>query len=358
MYPFREGSFAVHNAWYIAAFAEDVTRTLMSRTILNQPIVLYRKENGEAVAIGGRCPHRHFPLGKGCLTGDTVVCGYHGIAFGPDGKCTDIPSQRFVPPTYRIPTYPLVEHGMWLWIWPGDPEKADVALLPDLEEIGYTEADMLAKPFYTHEVRCRYQLLNDNLLDLSHLAFLHGTSIGTRENASTPEELSKRPGFLSSRRYIRNAPLPALTSTRADTEGGEGREGGTGPGVLMDRVIGMDFYLPGFHAGLTIQSYPEGHESAGQRLHYSRVYHAVTPATPDTCYYFFGMSSPKGEGLDRAKDLLVPVIAEDIFASEEIEKMLKLVGYPSELMNKSDQNAVEGRRMLQKMMDEEGARRE
>src|SRR5215470_18002157 len=208
MYPFREGSFAVYNGWYVIAFAEDITHALTSRTILNQPVVLYRKLNGEAVAVGGRCPHRHFPLGKSCLKGDSIVCGYHGITFGPDGKCTDIPTQEFVPPTYRIPSYPLVERGIWLWIWPGEPEKADPSLLPDLIEIGCAEEGMVTRPFFRHEVQCRYQLLNDNLLDLSHLAFLHGTSIGTRENASAPEELSRRPGFLSSRHYIRNAPLP------------------------------------------------------------------------------------------------------------------------------------------------------
>ena len=342
MYPFREGSFAVYNGWYVAAFAADVTRSLTSRTILNQPVVLYRKESGDAVAVGGRCPHRHFPLGKSCLKGDTIVCGYHGITFGPDGRCTEIPTQSFVPPTYRIPTYPLVEHGIWLWIWPGEPEKADPALLPDLTEIGCAEEGMVTQPFYTHEVHSRYQLLNDNLLDLSHLAFLHGTSIGTRENASTPEELTKRPGFLSSRRYIRNSPPPPVLAARE------------GYPSILDCTIGMDFYLPGFHAGLTRRTYPQGHPRVGETIDYSRVHHAITPSTPASSYYFFSVGAPGGEGLDRTKVTLAPVIDEDIFASVEIEKMLQLVGHPPELMNKSDRNAVEARRMLQAMMDAEG----
>ncbi len=342
MYPFRDGSFAPYNGWYVAAFAEDVTHELMGRTILNQPIVLYRKEDGHAVAVGGRCPHRHFPLAKSCLKGDQIVCGYHGITFGPDGRCTDIPSQQSVPGSYRIPTYPLVEHGMWLWIWPGDPDLADPALLPDLHEIDYSSAGMLARPFYTYEVGCRYQLLNDNLLDLSHLGYLHGTSIGTPENASTPEELSKRPGFLRSRRHIRNAPSPASAEALGLYSG------------RIDRMIGLDFYLPGFHAGIGETAFPEDHAQAGERITFSRIYHAVTPATPDTCYYFMGMATPDGAGLDKTKEYLVSVIAEDIFASEEIEKMLKLVGHPKELMIKSDQNAVESRRMLQAMMDVEG----
>lgn len=342
MYPFREGSFAVRNGWYVAAFVEDVTHSLLSRTILNQPVVLYRKENGEAVAVGGRCPHRHFPLGQSCLRGDEIVCGYHGIAFGPDGRCTDIPSQDFVPKSYKIPAYPLIEHGMWVWIWPGDPDKADPALLPDLATIGYDMEGMVTRPFYTHEIKARYQLLNDNLLDLSHLGYLHGTSIGTPENASTPEILTKRPGFLSSRRYIRNAPSPAASAAL-------GRETGR-----VDRTVGMDFYLPGFHAGIGESFHAEGEARAGEMIQCSRIFHAVTPATHDTCYYFFGMGTPGGENLEKSREYLKAVIAEDIFASEEIEKMLKLIGgSPPEFMNKSDQNAVEGRRMLQAMMDAE-----
>lgn len=341
MYPFREGSFAVRNGWYVAAFAKDVAREPVARTILNEPVVLYRKADCTAVAIGGRCPHRHFPLGKSCLKGDEIECGYHGIRFGPDGQCTHIPSQTHVPKVYRVPAYPLVEHGMWLWIWPGDPALADPSLLPDLKEIGLEEEDMVGRPFYMHEINCRYQLLNDNLLDLTHLAFLHSSSIGTLDNASTPEQLEKRPGFLRSRRYIRNAPSPPAATAFGLYDG------------LVDRITGMDFYLPGFHAGIGDSQYPEGHERAGEYINRSRVYHAVTPVAHDRCYYFFAGATPGGEGLDQAATYLEPVIAEDIFASEEIEQMLQFVGHPDELMIRSDTNAVEARRMLQAMMDKE-----
>lgn len=345
MYPFREGSFAVRNGWYVAAFRDEVTRGLLARTILNQPVVLYRKEDGEAVAVGGRCPHRHFPLGAGCLKGDVVVCGYHGIAFGADGACVDIPAQTFVPRSYRIPTYPVVEHGLWLWIWPGDADKADPALLPDLAAIGLTSPGMTAEPFFVEHVAGRYQLLNDNLLDLTHLGYLHGTSIGTPENASAPEELTKRPGFLSSRRYIRNAPAPPVMAEM-------GRYSG-----MVDRVVGMDFYLPGFHAGIGDTLYPADHpEHAGKIINRTRVFHAVTPATHRSCTYFFAQASPDPASFPRMKVYLKPVIAEDKFATEEIEKMIAIVGEdPDELLIKSDQNAVEGRRMLQAMMDAERA---
>lgn len=344
MYPFKEGSFAPRQAWYVAAFAQDVGRALVSRTILNAPVVLYRTISGKAVAVGGRCPHRHFPLGKSCLTGDTIVCGYHGITFGADGSCIDIPSQAKIPHSYSIPSYPLVEHGLWLWIWMGDHDLADPALLPDLDEIGLTAPDLYPVGLFTDEVACRYQLLNDNLLDLTHLAFLHNSSIGTIEHARTAEQVTQEARVLRSRRYIRSGePTPALV-----------RRGVT---CKVDQIVGMDFYLPGLHAGIGDHFEASGDpERWGKPLSRVRPFHAITPSTEDSTYYFFAVSTMDPDHAERSRAFLRPVIEEDIFASVEIEKMIKLSGgQPPELMLKSDHNAVLGRRMLQAMMDAERA---
>jgi len=245
MYPFKPGSYAPKNGWYVAAFCEEIGEKLLSRWILNHPVVLYRKADGTAVAVEGRCPHRHFPLGESKRVGDAIQCGYHGITFGADGKCTLVPSQKTVPGVYSIKAYPLVERGLWAWIWPGDPDKADESLLPTMEEIGYRkDPDFHAKPFYYHHVNGRYQLLNDNLLDLTHIGYLHGTSIGTVENASTPEELTRAPRFFGSRRVIRNAD-PVIGWLRKMDEGLYAREtpdgwpldaaAWTGPGQMETR---------------------------------------------------------------------------------------------------------------------------
>jgi phenylpropionate dioxygenase-like ring-hydroxylating dioxygenase large terminal subunit len=346
MYPFKQGCFAPKNAWYVAANRQDVGRALLGRTVVNTPLVIYRTQGGEAVVLDGRCPHRHFPLAHSALEGDTVRCGYHGFVFGADGQCVEVPSQDHVPRACRVRKYPSVEHGLWLWVWVGDEDKADPALLPPLAEIGLEGEGLEARPMIFHEVACRYQLLNDNLFDLSHLAFLHATSIGTRENASAPEELVKRPGFVSSMRHIRNAPVPAL----------HGELGGY-PRTTQDRTMGMASYLPGFHAGLTEIRYPLDHaHAAGKVISRNWVYHTITPSTPRTCYYHFGMAMRPGEDFAMVARALAPVIDEDIFASVEIEKIIDLYDGtpPPELMVKSDTNAVEGRRMIQAMMDAEG----
>jgi phenylpropionate dioxygenase-like ring-hydroxylating dioxygenase large terminal subunit len=347
MYPFRQGSFAPKNVWYVVANRQDVGRELLGRTVVNTPLVIYRTEAGEAVVLDGRCPHRHFPLAKSALEGDTVRCGYHGFVFDSSGQCVEVPSQIHVPRACRVRKYPSAEHGLWLWVWVGDEDKADPALLPSLEDIGLEGEGLVGAPLIVREVSCRYQLLNDNLFDLSHLAYLHGTSIGTRENASTPEELVKRPGFVSSIRRIKDAPVPP-TMWQSDVYGLD----------RIDRNMGMHSYLPGFHTGTTEVLVPESHpERGGERLMWNRVYHCITPCTPRTSLYHFAVAVPDEVDTVAMKAALDPVIDEDVFASEEIEKIIDLYdgNPPPELMVKSDTNAVEGRRMIQAMMDAEAA---
>lgn len=345
MYPFKDGDFAPRNGWYVAAFCEDIGEELLSRWILGDPVVLYRKADGTAVAVGGRCPHRYYPLGASPRVGDAIQCGYHGITFGSDGLCTRVPSQKVVPGVYRIPTYPLVERGLWAWIWMGDPDKADDSQIPTLADMDFGLDGFVYKPFKTMLVKGRYQLLNDNLLDLSHLGFLHGTSIGTEDNASTPEERTRGAGFIKSVRWMRNADCPPLLGQGAGYEG------------KVDRVSGMTFFAPGFHAGLDDAIVVDAHPTrGGERINSARVYHAVTPATTHETNYFFALGSTEPEKVEFFKTSLSPVLDEDVFATEEIEKIIQTsASLPPELMLKSDATAVEGRRLLQKMMDLEKA---
>lgn len=344
MYPFTDGSYAPRNGWYVAAFTHEIGDELLSRWILNQPVVLYRKADGTAVAVQGRCPHRHYPLGASKRVGDAIQCGYHGITFDAGGKCTFVPSQETVPGVYSIQSYPLVERGLWAWIWPGDANKADPDLIPDMKDIGFDLDGYSSKPFYYHEVDGRYQLLNDNLLDLTHLGYLHASSIGTPDDAATPEERDTNERRIRSRRVMRNTERQAVAEGRIDFDG------------PIDRISGMDFHFPGFHAGIGEVHVSQGNPRAGEVLNSSRVWHAVTPAKRFTTNYFFAMGSTDHQGVEEMVEYLKPVLAEDMFATVEIEKIIRTMDdLPPELMLKSDGTAVLGRRALQRMMDAERA---
>jgi phenylpropionate dioxygenase-like ring-hydroxylating dioxygenase large terminal subunit len=346
MYPFSPGSYAPRNCWYVAAFIKDIGEDLLERWILNTPVVLYRKADGTAVAVDGRCPHRHFPLGKSRRVGDAIQCGYHGITFDHSGACTFVPSQTTIPGVYSIAAYPLVESGLWAWIWLGDPEKADASLIPTLEEIDFAVEGLIPYPFFSLEVAGRYQLLNDNLLDLSHLSYLHGNSIGTATDAETAEVRDVNDRRLSSRRDMIETDMTAMMMSLTEFRG------------KVDRITGMDFFAPGFHAGIGDTLIAQSEAGAGEYLHRGRVWHGVTPSTKHSSWYFFAMTVPSLDDVERARNATLPVLDEDILATVEIEKIVAGIGesaLPQELMIRSDQTAVMGRRMVQAMMDREAA---
>jgi phenylpropionate dioxygenase-like ring-hydroxylating dioxygenase large terminal subunit len=160
----------VKDAWYCAGFSGDVDAgKLHAITILDQPVVLYRTGAG-VVALQDRCPHRFAPLSRGKLCDETIRCGYHGLVFDSTGKCIQNPNGP-IPPTAAVKSYAVLERYAALWVWMGDKAAADPAQLPDFSA---TEE----RPGWTCvrgrlHIKANYQLVVDNLLDLSHVPFLH-----------------------------------------------------------------------------------------------------------------------------------------------------------------------------------------
>lgn len=154
------------NCWYVAATADEVLGTPFRRTILDDPIVLYRKVDGGVVGLRDRCAHRGFPLSEGTVERDRLVCGYHGFTYDASGACVEVPSQAHVPEGTRVHSYPVREDGPYIWIWPGDPAAA--ALTP------HPRLPWLADPSWTHfggatVVEANYALLHEHHLDITHI---------------------------------------------------------------------------------------------------------------------------------------------------------------------------------------------
>ncbi len=160
----------LRNTWYVAGHAEDIAEKPCGRTILNDPVVLYRSETGKAIALHGLCPHRFAPLEEGVVIGEAIRCPYHGLQFDGTGKCVDMPLGDPAPPRACVRPYPLEERHGQLWIWMGEPEKAKADLIPDFS---YIENRDKAWFRFTLHAKANYQLLVDNLLDLTHPEFLH-----------------------------------------------------------------------------------------------------------------------------------------------------------------------------------------
>ena len=160
----------LRNAWYCASWSHEVGRHPLGRTIMNEKIVLYRKQDGGIVALSGICPHRFAPLHHGNVQGDAIACRYHGLQFGEGGACVVNPHDERIASNIRVRAYPVVERHGAAWIWMGDNAAAEPSTIPDFsvhEDPGY-------RTFYELlPVKGNYQLVCDNLLDLSHTQFLH-----------------------------------------------------------------------------------------------------------------------------------------------------------------------------------------
>ena len=161
---------ALKNIWYMAAWDDEIPAgRLFHRTVLEKPILFFRDGQGTVRAIGDRCPHRFAPLHLGTLVGDAVQCKYHGLQFGGEGKCVHNPHGP-IPSAAKVPAYPIVERYGAVWIWPGDPALADPATLPAFPVL---DPEKFAAGHGYLKPKANYELESDNIMDLSHIEFLH-----------------------------------------------------------------------------------------------------------------------------------------------------------------------------------------
>lgn len=345
MFPFKDDLFAPLNRWYVAAWSHEISRTPIERWIMDAPVALYRKENGDAVAVDGRCPHHLFPLAKGTLVGDQIRCGYHGLQFAPNGECVVSPFLPRIPPSCRIKAYAIAERWQWLWIWPGDPALADESLIPDHAAIGLLDDRYVVSPGDRIDVSGRYQLLNDNLLDLQHVEVLHSKHIGNEGMGRVTEESDSDADWISTRRVLHGMTIPPVMVNWF----------GAG---LADREIQMTFHAPGLHTGCDIFTGAAESDRPGVHLGRINVYHAVTPAKTHACHYFTAIGrdfalEDAAVTVGMLKKLAI-VIDEDRVASELIEVNLAAADRPpQEMLFASDKTVVKGRRLLERMMSAE-----
>src|SRR4051812_7946894 len=170
------------NAWYVACSADEIDDKPLGRRVCGQALVLYRGPEGKAAALEDFCPHRGAPLSLGCVTEGKLVCGYHGLEMGSDGRTLAMPGQRVrgFPP---IRAYPAIERYGFVWVWPGDAAQADAA---KLHHLAWAEDPEWAYGGGLYHVRCDSRLMIDTLMALTHETYTHATSIGKKEIDETP----------------------------------------------------------------------------------------------------------------------------------------------------------------------------
>ncbi len=166
----------LRDEWYVAALGAELSDRPLQRWILGEPLAIYRGASGRVVVLEDRCPHRGAPLSSGEISGDTLACGYHGFQFDPSGRCVNIPGMASVPPQACVRSFPAIERWGWVFVWMGEAARADASRLPDFHWL--TEPGWVGRSEYL-SIKTSYDLVRDNLLDLSHARYVHKKTLAT-----------------------------------------------------------------------------------------------------------------------------------------------------------------------------------
>jgi vanillate O-demethylase monooxygenase subunit len=333
-----------NNAWYVAAFSKEVGQGILARTLLGFKVALFRLSDGSIAALEDSCPHRRLPLSFGRAAGDRLVCGYHGMAFGADGKCLDIPGQDRIPAAASVRAFPIMEKDGLVWFWPGDPELAAQTATPDVSRMG--KPGWVPAEGYCH-LHADYRLLNDNLLDLSHVTFVHGATIGNSAVVQSPVKVTHDSEHVSVHRDVVGALAPPFYA-----------------------YVGR-FTQP-IHRWHTVNYYPPStclievgcqalEEGDGLGRIEGVVMHLVTPETETTTHYFWAMvrnfrqdeaelTSYIRNAVDKThnEDVVVLNLLQTALTPEQFEDPVKVA-------LAVDSGPIHGRRLLEQMMQKEQA---
>ena len=265
----------LRNGWYAAIWSKDLQDKPVGRTFLNEKVVLFRNASGKVAALEDCCCHRAAPLSKGEVAGEYLACGYHGLQFDINGQCVAVPGQPTVPPGAKVKHYPVVEKWNAVWIWMGEPEKADATKVPDLRWLA--DPSWAITPGYIH-LKSNYQFLVDNLLDLTHVSYVHkNTLAGDPREATTPTKTERLPDGVRVGRWMIDFVPPPLFAKAGNFNG------------KVDRWQFATWKPPStvyldVGCAKTGTGAPEGDRSQGISIWSS---HLVTPETETSTHYMF-----------------------------------------------------------------------
>jgi vanillate O-demethylase monooxygenase subunit len=333
----------LRNYWYVAARADELQPKPLQRWLLGEPVVLYRTPAGKPVAMEDVCPHRSLPLSMGEIDGDRIRCLYHGLEFQPNGRCVRIPAQETIPEQWRVRTFPVADRWGWIWIWMGSPAEADETKIPDMH--WNTDPAWTATGGHI-PIKCDYRLLIDNLLDLSHLAFVHRTTIGNDAVASNPVKTEVEGNTVTLIRLMPDCPPPPLYVKLC------------GFTTNIDRSQHIEFSPPSTIA-ITSRSVPRGANNGEGEIEY-RVLNGITPATGRSCHHFWSVSrnfAPDAAVTKNFHDGSVTAFSEDVTVLESQQAMIEERGDAIRWLNFNvDHGGVAARRIIDSLLKEESSR--
>ncbi|TDO96406.1 aromatic ring-hydroxylating oxygenase subunit alpha [Marinomonas balearica] len=337
------------NAWYVAAMSEEIgLEKPLGRTICGERIAFYRPSENDIAAVLDFCPHRGAALSLGYVEDGLLVCGYHGLKIGEDGKTKEMPLQR-VQGFPCMKSYAVEERYGFIWVWTGDQSKADEALIPHLE---WAVSDDWAYGGGLYHIKCDYRLMIDNLMDLTHETYVHASSIGQKEIDESPVSTQVLGGEVITSRYMENIMAPPFWQAAL-------KANGLADDVPVDRWQRCRFTPPSnvmidvgvAHAGKGGFDAPKEFKAS------SIVVDFITPENDDTMWYFWGMArnfKPNDDALtDNIRDGQGGIFQEDLEVLECQQINLKSFPEYDLLKLNIDAGGVQSRRIIERIIQEE-----
>ncbi|KQV57286.1 MULTISPECIES: aromatic ring-hydroxylating dioxygenase subunit alpha [unclassified Caulobacter] len=269
------------NAWYVACTPQEIAEKPLGRRICGEAMVFHRGKDGRPVALEDFCPHRGAPLSLGFVRDGELVCGYHGLTMGCEGRAASMPGQRVAafPP---IRAFPVLERHGFIWVWPGDPAEADPA---KLHPLFWADSSDWAYGGGLYHIACDYRLMVDNLMDLTHETYVHATSIGQKEIDEAPVTTRLDGDEVVTSRFMEGIHAPPFWRMAL-------RGAGQPEDALVDRWQICRFSLPShvmIEVGVALAGHGGYHAPADKKVS-SVVVDFITPETETSHWYFWGMA--------------------------------------------------------------------
>jgi vanillate monooxygenase len=336
------------NDWYVACTAQEIDEAALGRRICGEPMVFFRGPENQVAALEDWCPHRGAPLSLGKVVEGKLVCGYHGLEMGCDGKAVGMPGQRVrgFPP---VRNFPVVERHGFVWVWPGDAHRADAARIPHL---AWADSPDWAFGGGLYHIACDYRLMIDNLMDLTHETYVHSTSIGQPEIEEALPTTRVDGDAVVTSRYMTSVMAPPFWRMAL-------RGNHLADDVLVDRWQICRFTPPS-HVMIEVGVAHAGHGGydADSRHKVSAiVVDFITPETETSIWYFWGMArnfNPRDKTLTATiREGQGRIFAEDLQMLESQQRNL-LANPGRSLLNLNiDAGGMHSRRILERIIAQE-----
>jgi phenylpropionate dioxygenase-like ring-hydroxylating dioxygenase large terminal subunit len=339
----------IRSAWYVAAWSDDLSNGPLARRICDEPVVLYRAADGTVAALADYCAHRAAPLSVGRVVESGLQCGYHGMIFDGTGACVHIPGQVHVPGKAAVRSYPIAEQNGLIWIWMGDPAQADRSTI--VQYPFHDDPVNWPHRHTTDEIAADAMLVIDNLMDLTHLGYVHESTIGGNPAAHVDAIMDTVPteNGLRFTRWMLDVKTPPTHALIVPS---------LAPRV--DRWQEFEFIAPAtirqwsgaVSAGTG--AYDRGQRDGGFSI---RIFHCATPKTATSCTYFWstaiGYSQDDPQAVIDAFDQVAYVVKEDIAIMELQQARMSEIAEANLVNIVADGARVQMRRVVERMLAQE-----